>query len=66
MDKGLILSHQQCDSWDQRTPMMRDCRVMWGGHAGHPSPGSTCVLGVVWGRVFWHPHLAGCELSSDS
>lgn len=55
MAKDLFLSHQQCDSWDQRTSMIRDCSVIWGGHAGHPSPGSTCVLGNSLGQGLLAP-----------
>lgn len=55
MAKDLFLSHQQCDIWDQRTPMIRHSIVIWGGHAGHPSPSSPCVLGSSLGQGLLAP-----------
>lgn len=51
MAKDLILSHQQCDSWGQRAPIIIDSSVTWRGHAGHQAPpSSTRVLGCDLGQ----------------
>lgn len=68
MAKDLILSHEQCDSWGQRAPIIIDSSVTWRGHAGHQGLHYVPPVcwGVVWARVSRYPHLAGCDLSSDS
>lgn len=57
MAKDLLLSHQQWDSWGQRSPIIMACSVTWRGHAGpqDPHPIPPVCWSVIWGRVSQQP-----------